>query len=225
MKICCKCKITLSLNNFHKLTRSKNGYRSDCKGCRKQYRLENIDSIKLQDKIFRNKHKNKRNNASKIYYANNIDAKKKYDKKYYLNNKKKIILNHNEHNKIKRKININFRLRSIISVAIGTGLKKQNSSKNNKSCLKYLDYTMQELKVHLEKQFEPWMNWTNHGKYNVNLWNDNDSSTYTWQIDHIIPQSKLLYISMEDESFKKCWALKNLRPYSAKTNLLDGNRR
>lgn len=29
---------------------------------------------------------------------------------------------------------------------------------------------------------------------------------------------------MEDENFKKCWALSNLRPLSAKQNVLDGNR-
>jgi len=225
MKTCYKCKVPLSLDNFDKRVRSKDGYRSDCKNCRKQYRLENIDAIKLQDKISRDKHKHERNEAAKTYYANNIDVKKEYDKKYYLNNKKKIISNHNEHNKIKRKINVNFRLRTIISSAISAGLKKQSSSKNNKSCLKYLDYTMQELKDHLEKQFEPWMTWSNWGKYNINSWNDNDSLTWTWQIDHIIPQSKLLYVSMEEENFQKCWALENLRPYSSKTNLLDGNRR
>jgi hypothetical protein len=27
---------------------------------------------------------------------------------------------------------------------------------------------------------------------------------------------------MEEESFKNCWKLNNLRPYSAKQNVLDG---
>lgn len=43
-----------------------------------------------------------------------------------------------------------------------------------------------------------------------------------WQLDHIIPHSEFKYISVENEVFKKCWALENLRPYSAKQNLLDG---
>jgi len=30
---------------------------------------------------------------------------------------------------------------------------------------------------------------------------------------------------MEDENFKKCWALENLRPLSAKQNIIEGNRR
>jgi hypothetical protein len=40
--------------------------------------------------------------------------------------------------------------------------------------------------------------------------------------DHIIPQSKLQYTSMKDENFKKCWSLENLRPLSAKQNVIDG---
>lgn len=41
----------------------------------------------------------------------------------------------------------------------------------------------------------------------------------------IIPHSEFKYISMECEEFKRCWALKNLRPLSAKLNLLDGVKR
>ena len=95
----------------------------------------------------------------------------------------------------------------------------------NKSIINFLPYTIQQLKDHLEKQFEPWMNWNNYGIYYTNLWNDNDPSTWVWSIDHIIPQSKLPYTSMEDDNFKKCWALDNLRPYSAKQNIIDGNKR
>lgn len=64
--------------------------------------------------------------------------------------------------------------------------------------------------------------WHNWGIYDKNKWDDNDQSTWTWQIDHIIPLSEFKYTSFEDESFKKCWALENLRPYSAKQNFIDG---
>jgi hypothetical protein len=59
----------------------------------------------------------------------------------------------------------------------------------------------------------------------MKTWNDNDLTTWTWQIDHVIPHSKFNYISMEDREFQDCWVLNNLRPYSAKQNILDGNRR
>lgn len=39
-----------------------------------------------------------------------------------------------------------------------------------------------------------------------------------WHIDHIIPQFNLLYTSMEDNNFKTCWALNNLRALETTQN-------
>jgi hypothetical protein len=69
------------------------------------------------------------------------------------------------------------------------------------------------------------MNWENWGKYKPESWDDNNKTTWTWNIDHIIPHSDLPYKSPKDENFKKAWSLENLRPYSAKQNILDGTSR
>jgi 5-methylcytosine-specific restriction endonuclease McrA len=82
--------------------------------------------------------------------------------------------------------------------------------------MKFLPYTIQELKEHLEKQFESWMTWENHGCL--------DPTRDTWQIDHIIPHSSFHYETMDCEEFKKCWALENLRPLKAIDNLKKGNK-
>lgn len=139
---------------------------------------------------------------------------------YRQNNKDKI----NQYYRNKRINDPCYRLRKICSGSINYYLKSNGSSKNNESCLKYLPYTIQELKEHLEKQFESWMTWDNQGTYNSVTWNE-DQSTWTWQLDHIIPQSTFKYISMEDQSFKECWSLSNLRPLSAKQNIIDGSNR
>ncbi len=104
-------------------------------------------------------------------------------------------------------------------------LHKNGSSKNGSSILKHLPYTIEELKQYLELLFEPWMNWENHGKYNARTWIENDQSTWVWHLDHIIPQTYLPYTSMEDNNFKICWELENLRPYNAKKNVEEGNKR
>jgi hypothetical protein len=124
--------------------------------------------------------------------------------------------------KILRQTNPNFVIRKSLSYFIWKSLAKSNSSKQDQSCLQFLPYTIEELRLHLESQFEPWMNWDNHGSYRKHSWNDNDSSTWSWQIDHIIPQSSLPYTTMLEDNFHKSWALSNLRPLSAKQNLLDG---
>jgi hypothetical protein len=126
----------------------------------------------------------------------------------------------NEQERNRRANDINFKLRKNISRAISFVIIK-----NNMSTFKYLTYTVQMLKKHLEFQFEPWMNWQNYGIYNKSIWIEEDKSTWTWNIDHIIPQSDLPYTSMFDDNFKKCWSLENLRPYSAKSNILDGSNR
>lgn len=108
------------------------------------------------------------------------------------------------------------RLRKNISRVISGALKKENSSKFGYSCAEYFSYSVEQLKEHLEKQFEPWMSWENYGKAST--------SERTWNIDHITPQSLLPYDSMEHENFKKCWALENLRPLEGRENSAKGNR-
>jgi hypothetical protein len=143
-------------------------------------------------------------------------------KEYYILNKETITASHVAYSRRKLKTDLIYRLRDRVSCEIRKALKKVGSSKKGHSILECLPYTIEQLKEHLESLFQPWMNWGNHGPYKINEWDDNDQSTWTWQIDHKVPQSDLIYTSMEDENFKKCWALDNLRPYQAKQNILDG---
>lgn len=114
------------------------------------------------------------------------------------------------------------KLRMSVSTQIRNALKKQGSTKNRQACFKYLSYSLEELKINIEEKFEFWMNWDNYGMYNKGSWDDNDTATWTCNIDHIIPQSDLPFKSMKDDNFNKCWSLDNLRPYSSKQNIIDG---
>lgn len=202
-----------------------------------QYYRENKEDVLAYKKIYYRENKEDILQDRKEYYEENKEKIQEYNKQYYIDNKEKFIQNaknyykdnknnvrkhHNKYYKNKRLNNKNFRIRSAVSASINFYLKSNNSSKNGKSCLDYLQYSIDELKTYLESKFEPWMNWGNYGKYNVKTWNDIDKSTWTWQIDHIIPQSKFLYTSMNDSNFKLCWSLDNLRPLSSKQNFIDG---
>ena len=140
---------------------------------------------------------------------------------YRKNNREKI----REYERNKKINDLNFKIKKIVSLSVFLSFKKRGLEKGGALVAKYLPYTIQELILSLESKFEWWMTWNNYGTYVSALWVDNDSSTWRWNIDHIIPHSFFNYQSMEDESFKKCWALENLRPYSAKQNIIDGNRR
>lgn len=100
-----------------------------------------------------------------------------------------------------------FKLRKLVSRAVNIVM---GSKKNSKSVFNYLSYSKEEMKIHLESQFSHDMTWENYGKF--------------WHIDHIYPQSLLLYVSMEEENFKKCWALSNLRPLEATLNIQKSNK-
>ena len=113
-------------------------------------------------------------------------------------------------------------MRSNISRNIRQNLKKRNISKNNRSCIDLIGYTIKELKMYLGSLFEPWMNWNNYGKYNKKTWEDHNQTTWTWQIDHIVPQS--LFNFSDQTQIRDCWKLSNLRPLSSKQNLIKGSK-
>ena len=88
-------------------------------------------------------------------------------------------------------------------------LKQRLINKNKKSTFDILNYTVDDLKKHLESKFQPGMSWSNYGE---------------WEIDHIKPDSLFKYNSTDDEEFKECWALDNLQPLWAKENRSKGNK-
>lgn len=211
-----------------------------CKQCvalyNRKYREQNNDKIKIKKKEYYLDNQELLLNKQKEYAKDHVQEKYDYDKLYYTNNKTDILVQHKEYNKnnierrrlrdqIRRENDISFRLRENLSSSIRYVIKKIGSSKNKSSFLNYVDWNIQELKEHLEKQFEIWMNWDNWGMYDPNTWDDNNSSTWTWHIDHFPrAHSTFNYTSIDDPLFKEAWSLNNLRPYPSKLNISEGNR-
>lgn len=205
----------------------------------KQYQVKNKTHIQEVQKQWYVDNKEKVLEYQKTFYSKNKEKIKKYVKRWCVENanyvskqrteyrlKNKIIISKNKmlYQKNRRLADSSYKLRQDFSSFINLTIRRRGSSKAGISIFHYLSYTIQELKEHLEKQFEPWMTWDNRGVYKNNEWN-NDPSTWTWQIDHIIPNSHFKYSSMKDQAFKDCWGLSNLRPLSAKQNILDGAKR
>lgn len=222
-------------------------YKNICKECCKQkqkkYYLNNKNEVLEKQKIYNKNNCEKIKERKKEHYKNNIEqfkiknkelydnnilfreTKKQYSKKYRQENRDKVLLAQKEwyYKKIQEP---GFRIKEAVRSNFRMFFKKLNyPSSFYNIFVKNLPYTREELLNHLEKQFEYWMNWDNYGSYDLNSWDDNNPATWKWQIDHIIPQSYLPFNSIDDENFKKCWALENLRPYSAKQNILDGKRK
>lgn len=218
-KTCNKCRQTKPITEFAIAKKNKNYFNPTCKECiytkaRAMHALNKAKNSQRRKELYQNK---------KAAGLINYDKYRAYSQKYKASPDFK-----SKNRAYKKKawkanwLDPIFRLRFSVSNSIGRSLRNRGSSKQGASCLKKLGYTIQELKSKLEAQFEPWMGWHNRGHYNPKTWNDNDQSTWTWQIDHIIPHSTFQYTSMDDESFRQCWALTNLRPLAAKQNILDG---
>ncbi len=189
---------------------------------RRGYYLLNTDMIKEKNKKYRENNKEKLLEYRKEYCKKNKQYFENYYKEYNIKNKEKIRFRSKKYKNEVKKFDIIYTLRRRVSNSIYKILKNK---KGGESVLKYLPYTMEELKIHIEDQFkEPgneWMTWDNWGVYDPKTFAENP----TWNLDHKMPQSKLPYDSMEHPNFQKCWALSNLRPLSAEQNIKDGNRR
>lgn len=135
--------------------------------------------------------------CTKNYQQLNKNIFKKANTKYRINNLDKV----NLRSKIKRKQNLNFKLSTNLRNRLNDALK--NNFKSG-SALNLLGCSIQELKIHLEKQFKPGMNWSNH-------------SLKGWHIDHIKPCAKFDLSNPKEQA--KCFHYSNLQPLWAKDNI------
>ena len=237
-KKCNKCNVIKSISDFHFRNKTKGYYAPICKVCKTNQMKEIYDnnSYLIKEKTkkrFKQKYKEdpkfkeKHKASSKQYRKNNKQLIKEANKKYQqkqevkqrknklsrekyqkdgLNSKRKIYLKNymKEYNKKYRN-----RPECKIRQAMSKGIKRSLKNKKDGSWKTLINYTLNELMQHLEKQFKPGMNFGNHG---------------LWHIDHIIPVCSFNITSNNCDEFKKCWNLNNLQPLWAKENLQKGSK-
>lgn len=200
----CGRELEATEKNFH-WRKDSNKFHTECRQC-----------IKLRNQKYYNKNKDKLNKNCQEYYKKNSAAIKENKKNYRSKNKNVLNENKKVYIALRLKNEPEYKLRKNISRQINNALLAFDSKKRGNSILQYLEYTIEELRLWLESMWESWMNWDNYGRH--------DSNKRTWQIDHIIPQSKFPYKAMTDDNFKQCWALTNLRPLEAMENIKKGNK-
>lgn len=176
----------------------------------KKWYEENKEVVKernrkhMKEKYDNPEEKEKKKRVQKKYIATHRDEIRIRARKNYHKNSKDTIHKYMK----KRRINDPlYKLRNNYSRSLRGQLKKRGTSKNGKSCMDFVSYTIQELKDHLENLFLPGMTWENYGK---------------WHIDHRIPIS---FFNPQDQvELRMCWRLENLQPLWAKDNMVKGNR-
>jgi hypothetical protein len=151
---------------------------------------------------------------SKKYYLENKDRILESCREYYNNNKEEIRKQQNEYAKIYRKKNKDklnaysknrrqndpiYKIRNILRTRIYYFLKSKKFVKS-KSTEEIIGCDYECFKKHIESLFKENMNWDNHGE---------------WHIDHIIPLSS----ANSDNDIIKLCNYKNLQPLWANENL------
>lgn len=104
-----------------------------------------------------------------------------------------------------------YKLRVFTMNAIGKSFIKTSIEEQDKLIIETFNYSISDLKNHLESKFQPGMTWDNH-------------TVDGWHIDHVRPESWFSYKDKNDEQYKLCWALENLQPMWAENNISKSNK-
>ena len=195
VKVCTKCKIEKEVTEFNKLKRNKNGLRSKCKSCEKEYSEANKERIKERQKEYQQTNKERMKEYKKEYYQTN----KEYFKEYRQANKERIKESKKEYQRNRRKTDPLFKMCGNLRNRTLIAFKNKGYSKNTKT-QEMLGVDWEIAKQHIERQFAKGMNWDNYGE---------------WHIDHIIP---LASANNKEELMKLCHYT-NLQPLWAEDNL------
>jgi hypothetical protein len=123
-KICTKCKVFKSFGEFYRHKEKKDGFRSNCKSCVKEYDkgyyVGNADKIKLYYKEYR---------------AANPDKRKLYHKERYQKNKVEIRAKHTKYMRTRRHTDEAFNLLSKLRSRLH---KVLNGTRKSKSTMKLI---------------------------------------------------------------------------------------
>ena len=193
-KICYKCKQIKSIMEFYKNKDHKDGLQNICKECdkaeSKKYREANPGKNNLTVKNWRKNHPE--------YQKEWREKNPEYVKQWNPERRKEI----GRKSATKRLSTIQGRINDRMSTALYHALRE---NKNGRRWELLVNYTLVDLKKHLEKQFTEDMTWDLFMKGKIH-------------IDHKIPKSVFNYTSPKHIDFKKCWTLDNLQPMWAIEN-------
>jgi hypothetical protein len=109
-------------------------------------------------------------------------------------------------NRERRAVDVDFKLKQNISRAIRRAISDNSRAGHT---IDLLGCSIEELRNHLERLFQPGMTWDNYG-------------VHGWHLDHAVPLS---YFDMSDpEQQKRAWHYTNLQPLWAKDNIRKSNK-
>lgn len=224
-KECATCNALKPHDEFYQFKREGRMHPS-CKPCvreqRRRYREENKDLIREQkakhyaqnrDALLADMAEYRRRNAEAIRERDRVRAirererRREYSRKYHQSKRQDSAFRAaRRERQAKRRRDPIYRMNQAMGQSMTRSLR---SGKGGKSWRCFVDYSVDELRAHLERQFIKGMSWDNYGE---------------WHIDHIVPLSSFTITGPDDPELRRAWALTNLRPLWARDNLSKSDR-
>lgn len=171
---------------------------------------KNNPELREKERISHNKWLIKNKDHVKVYNISQRGKKAQWARERRKNDPAYRKLEYDRHliyhyKRIERDLNYKVRhlLRQRIVVTICRGKKIDKAYRT----IELLGCSIQDARLHIEKQFKEGMTWENHG-------------THTWHIDHIKPCA--LFDLTKPEEQKKAFHYTNLQPLWAEENLRKG---
>jgi hypothetical protein len=206
-KVCTICKQFKTVDKYSPHKKGKLGVNTSCKECQnkkmKELRKNNLEKFIQKSRDSHKRHREKERLAAYEWAKANKERKRISDK--IRNSKPETKAKKNERRRERLKTDINYKLKQRYRTRIYQALKVKRAYKESTS-LEYMGCTVGELKIHLEKQFNQFMNWENYGSY--------------WEVDHILPCASF-NLAIE-EQIKECFHYTNLQPLHYSINRSKG---
>jgi hypothetical protein len=205
-KYCSRCDTTKALAEFSSDRSTKDRLSARCKQCRREYTKSWYERLGKDARRSNGYFTTERRVAYQREYHFRTRARRAELSKKWIEN------NLDKHRALTREAMRRHRatakgkLQNNVARALHRALRGR---KNGEAAFSLLKFTVEELIVHLERQFRRGMGWENYGK---------------WHVDHIVPLASFNYSEPSDPDFARAWALTNLRPLWAKENISKGGR-
>ena len=157
----------------------------------KKYREENREAVRLRQQVWCHNNKERVADSARRFDEKNPGKRNAYRAAH----------------KAKLLSTIEGRINSRVSARIRASLRL--GAKGGQRTVDLVGWSMDDLRVHLERQFVRGMGWHNMSQ---------------WHIDHIVPVRSFRFDSTDSEEFRAAWALSNLRPIWAADNHSKGGK-
>jgi len=169
-KVCNRCNIDKGVTEFY-------SGRRRCKLCYNKHKKKPTPEQKEEynkrrkEQYYENHEEEKE--KSKLWKKRNPEKVREYNKNYK-----------NPYHKNRMENDPIYRVKHTVRNLIKCSLYHKKFTKNSRTH-DILGCTYEDFKLHIESNWEDWMNWDNYGLYN-------GKENYGWEYDHIVPVSSAL---------------------------------